>query len=412
MIRAFLGPRVQYAGTPASLQASLEKGVVPADLVMRKESRLRPLNSEVASAGGRDLYERGSAALKEELLMQGACWGMLTGAMVAQVLPCAQWAESLGMMAAASVPIVGGFLAGLGIGCWLHRDQKRDARGETTVELNGTKQTVSWQGDPDLRKRSASEVTAVLTALGELGDEIPPGSAFSSKPLNAERMAQLEQQKQNLSDLAGQRRLLADLGQPSKLGIPALQMVDASGAREVFGAGGKLYVVEVQRQDDLPHLLSTTSFSDTRQLVSVDQYSYVERTLDYKLIPVNQADQLSQTKLAGTGLPEGIFGVYAGRTRYSQIVARAVESGKRAFSDDHSETRLQHSERARRVSAVGDLPAGTTRHTLELIDRNSSRALAIAGGLIGAAGAALLGFEPITAGACVATAGYLIGCNS
>jgi len=245
----------------------------------------------------------------------------------------------------------------------------------------------------------------MLTALGELGENIAPASVSLQGTADKQILEDLKEHRDQLLRLAPQRRLVADLGGRSSYGQDALQLVDANAARELAARGKPVFVVNGEKSTDQPHHLRTTAYTGTRNEVVVDDYQYVDRKFDYSLIPLAQ---LGQAPSEAGGVPEGLMGVYARGGSYTQPIERHCEQGQRLFLDKGHEIQRHTLEKATRLESPQVGPSGVPQ-VLASLTRNSTKVSTITGGILGGCAAGLLGVEP-TAGLIVGgVAGHLLG---
>jgi hypothetical protein len=389
------GSRLQFAGGLAKLREKLDAGQVPEDLVLVQGATALPLHPEVAERqGGRQYWSR-VVPMAGVMAMGGAALGMLAGSSLTPLLPTSSLA----------LPILAGTAVGVGVGAVVGWDQGKDLRGTVGVELDGRSEKQSWKGDAQLRARTSAELNVMLTALGELGDNIPPAAVSLQGAADPQVLQHLKDHKDQLLQLAEQRRLVADLGSLSRYGKSALQLVDANAARELAARGKPVFVVEGEKTTDQPHHLRTTAYTGTRNQVIVDDYQYVDRKFDYRLTPLSA---LGWVQAEAGGVPEGLLGVYAQGGSYTQAIERHCEQGQRVFLEQGQEMRRHSLETASRVQESQVAPSGVPQ-VLANLTRNSTKASTIAGSILGGCAAGLLGVEPTAGLIAGGVAGHLLG---
>ncbi|MBT9584443.1 hypothetical protein IV102_13960 [bacterium] len=388
-------PRLHHKGTLTSLKNKIEQGRVPKDLVLVRDLNPLPLNSQVAVQQGRSRYLSRLLPVTGGLAMGGAAVGMLVGGSLTPVL------HTTNLM----LPILAGTVVGAGVGALVGWDQGKDLSGRVSVEADGRSHLQSWRGDPQLRNRSSDELTLMLTALGELGETIAPASVELSGRPDEQALTDWKKHKDQLLQLAEDRRLVADLGGTSRYGHKALQMVDANAARELAARGRSVFVVNGDKTSDHPHHLRTTAYTGTRNEVVVDDYQYVERTFDYRLLPLKD---LEQADPQASGLPEGLVGVYADGSSITQSVDRRCEQGQRFFLDKDKDITRHRVEKSTRVEKPLVDPSGVGQ-VLTNLTRNSTKASTIAGSVLGGCAAGLLGIDPTAGLIAGGVTGHLLG---
>ncbi len=370
----------------------ISQGDIPEDLVLLGRQPA-PLNPIAAEKAGKSLLRSRMVAPMTGMAIGGSAVGMIAGASLTPLLPLG---TDLMLPIAAGVAV--GAVAGLLFGI----DAVRDLQGKVEVDLNGQKSMQNWKGDADLRARSAEEISVTLKALGELGDTIEPHSPKWEGQVDPNRAAFLKEKRPQLLELAQQRKLVADLGQSSQYGKPALHLVDAQAAKELWSRGYSVYMLDGGKTSDQSHQLKTTAFTGTRNEVSVDDYSYLERTYNYQLRDLGSLEP-SQSE----GLPEGMVGVYRDSEEFSQILQRSWNQAQKTLlpeqtlqqSRSQMANRLEHSPT--KASSVEQMLAG--------FKRNSARSAAITGSILGACTTGLLGLDPSLGLAVGGAGGYLLG---
>lgn len=379
---------MRIQATPArQIQAALRSGTIPRDL----KSQDLPLHpDQVESASTRQYWGR-VVPMAGVTAVGGAALGMLAGSALTTAL------HPVNLF----LPTLVGAGLGAASGVVLGWSASKDLRGPVTVEQDGNVRQTTWRGTPELHQRNPQEVEAMLLARGELGDEITPRNPQWQGPATQT----VAHSAQTLVDLAGQRRLVADLGGQSRYGEPALHLVDANAAHQLAARGGSVFVVDGQKVQDHPHHLRTTAFSATRNQVTVNDYQYTERNFDYQLKPLQEFTAGSAPAL---GVPEGMLGVYAQHHQFTQTVERRCEEAERKLPTPEIDQSHHHSQASSKIGATHTVPSGIPG-ILGGLRHGSTKASTISGALFGACGAGVMGLDP-TAGLVVGSlTGHLLG---
>lgn len=207
------------------------------------------------------------------------------------------------------------FGAGVGLyTAWesLHRENT----GKVSVTHDGKTYNKPFVGHPSKVELSPSEAQAIFKSRGADSSQVQP---FQGKIELAGDTAAWRPHAATLSQLAEQRRLVAQLGQDSGDGQKAVHLVDALTAADLAQQGMAVYVVNAQPAQDTEHSLTMLGFNVARTQSDSQEFRYKERGLDYQLTPLKTPGDLANVGQAA-GVPEGMFGLLENANHYAEIV--------------------------------------------------------------------------------------------
>ena len=380
-------PSPSRAAGLGKIDESLRNGILPGKL---------EINDSITISDGSDRI----AEYKEKTLGRNvrSLVGGITFAIPAAVL---------GVAGMPSNPLLGAAL-GAGIGLALHWDADlKDMKGEIEVVHGQVSESRSWHGEIGNHLTKPQELRTILHATGVLGDRVLPNpeTTFTGEQ-DSKVVEDLESYKEQLQELADDRRLLAELGGKTRYGQDALQLVDAATARELLTRGRPVEVVTVDRINDSDHTLSKSAYSSSYSEKTVEAYSYTDRKLNFRLHTIASPQDLECCD-EGDGLPDTTVGVPTGQSNFSQTVYKSEGQATRHRS--RKENALNIEQKASRTgSAKGNGQTGAVIRTIRNMVNPSTVGYTIAGAAVGA----LIGIPGLVAGASATvagTAGHFVG---
>lgn len=377
-----------------SVAQQLDKGILPKDLVLNDQVCV----STAAQKGTRSYLGVLIPAIGIQGLVGGVLGGTLTMGLVSTATKMLPSPTLLGA----------GVAFGVAMGCAFALDLAQSMKGKVTIDNDGKTTVRTWHRDPSMHEYSAADVKAILTAEGVLGDRIPsaplPRPGRSSDPGLTKA---LQPYRDKLKALGAQRRLVADLGQTSAYGKPALNLADANLTRELLEQGKSVYVVDGKTVTDTPHELHTTATNGLQDEMTATSYAYTDRTFDYTLTPLKKPDDLAGVPDDGKGLPDGFLGLYRDETSFTQALIRREESGHRQVSRE-TDHREMHEEETSQVEGA-HLKESPVRSTLDKLVFRSTRPYVITAAIYGGVACGLAGLPPVVGVAAAGAAGHLLG---
>ncbi|MBT9584442.1 hypothetical protein IV102_13955 [bacterium] len=268
-----------------------------------------------------------------------------------------------------------GPLFGAGVGLYtawegLHRQQT----GHVTVELDSQVYQKPFQGHPRQVALTPQEAHFQLLAQGGAS----PGRVRAHRGALPEAPPQAlvawKEQAAPMRHLAEQRRLVASFGDQTEDGQPVVQLVDAVAAATLASQGARVYVVNAQAPEDVEHSLSMVGFNVAHSQSNSEEYRYLEREVEYSLVPVRLPEDVAQVQAPGLGVPEGMFGLLENASRYAEVVNSGQQMASGETDSPEFGTRpIRHSDRTsftenlrlqdRNLNFQGGL---TTRHRINL----------------------------------------------
>jgi hypothetical protein len=376
------------------LDRDLAKGVIPEDL---------------SYALGQDDFQRDRGVYRQGVMANMLPFGV-GGSIFGLSLT-----EIPAIAAAVSLPvsfICAGIVAGATVG-WLRH--KFNHTGKVTVDLDGKKSTAPYYEHPEHYKKSPQMLRSIMTAKGVLGEKILPHTFKEGdipSGLDPKKLDELRSYAKDLVKLEKDRRLVASFGKKSRYGKDALQLVDANMARDLIAGGKTVYVVNGKETTQVPHhyradLLKGQNSEHIEAMT--ETFDYQETKFDYSLTPLKTPGDLSKVE-KGTGIPEGIMGVYDGEQSYSEVVFRDKQFGY--GKSDHgprtsSEVFKYNHARESRVDDPSIKPSGSAE--VKFVQRpNFPFLLGMTGAVAGGFTAMSLGLLGLPAAALMAT-GFVTG---
>jgi hypothetical protein len=262
---------------------------------------------------------------------------------------------SLGALGGAAGYVLGdlspiGAAFGVGFGAYLAFNRTlRPNSGEVEIELDGQVRKTRYYSNPDSYLKTAQEVRAEMLVNGTLGEQIPAPKIQAGDIPELPASAEVMQMRTELKELAAQRKLVADLGQLSRYGHPVLQQIDARVAAKFLTAKKAVFAVAGESKD-IKHSLRVSAANNRSTVRKSQLETYIERQYDYRLTEL-QAGAANQKLPLGSGLPEGLFGVYRDQESCAITVASDEQHGLGAVSDTRTLDRFS-SRRLSRDSSV------------------------------------------------------------
>lgn len=279
---------------------------------------------------------------------------------------------------------MGALGAALGAGTGLYIAWNKSLRknsGKVSIELNGEKRTTRYYGKTTAYQKTPQEVRAEMLADGRLGEQIP---AYSPRPSEIPKLkipAELAAHKETLSELAEEKKLVADFGQKSRYGYETLNFVDATSAAKLIAAGKPVYAVAGESQDTKHSykVVAANVRSTTRRQI---HKAYVERDYNYELHPLTGPESFQELP-EGEGLPEGFTGVYKEQGSCSQIMATDAQNGFGTVGKNSSRKTFDYSRMTRDGQLdLGSQDSARVIHTGSVNIRDLVMMTGIAGGMI------------------------------
>lgn len=275
----------------------------------------------------RDFQEHRSNYRRQVLadIIPGCAFGAIVGMSFSEI-------PALASSLAFTAPFVcgaAGVVAGAAV-AWLRRKGK--SSGNVSVNIDGKKFSQPWYMSPDRYSKSPEMIKFIMTAKGVLGDRIGAHALKDGDvpaTLDDSKLKELKGYSKSLAGLAKERRLVADFGEKSLYGRDALHLIDGNLARDLIAGGKNVYVVNGRETKQIPHhyVADMTRGNNTSHITTMTEvYDYLETKLDYSLTPISSPADLARIE-KGTGIPEGILGVYGKSDSYSEVVFRDKQYG-------------------------------------------------------------------------------------
>lgn len=253
-------------------------------------------------------------------------------------------------LAMSNISPVGG-LVGLGVGTYVafNKTVRKDS-GTVQITLDGETRRTRYYGRPENYVRTPQEVRAEMIATGELGERI---EAFTPLEMNENAPTTFSAKDQKtLTDLARQKRLVADFRQKSEYGHEVLNLVDSLTAARLIESGKDVYLVDGTSKD-VNHSLEVVASNNRSSVRRHESDSYLERTFDYTLTPLDRQNLDFETK--GQGLPEGFQGIYKNRSSTSLVIGEDNQAGVGVTDQNYSKTSFDY----RRVTRDQSIDMGS-----------------------------------------------------
>lgn len=265
---------------------------------------------------------------------------------------------------------------------------RRQSTGKVQFDLDGKTYSKSFYGHPSKVALTAEEVEAQILAGGaQPSSRVNP---FDGKvpELPAEALADWKDYAPQMGKLAAQRRLVASFEEKTANGQDAVHLLDGLAAARLAAQGGKVYLVNAQEPKDQQRWLTMVGFNVARSESLAEEYRYLERGVDYQLVPLKTPADLALAQPEGRGVPEGMAGLLENATHYREVVKCGNQKAEAETDSPEFGTRpIRHSDRSsyyQSSRADGDelrFEAGvTTRHHL-----NFPALLGLAGTAVGMA---------------------------
>ena len=241
-----------------------------------------------------------------------------------------------------------GPLFGAGVGVYtawesLHRQKS----GKVTVKLDDQVYVKPFYGHPSKVALSPQEAQFQLLAQG--GDSPSRVRAYNGKVAEpaAEAMAGWKDQAGSLRQLAEQRRLVASFGEKTEDGQAVVHLVDGLAAARLAAQGGKVYLVCAEAPKDVEHSLTMMGFNVAHSESNAEEYRYLERGVNYTLVPLQTPADLAKVQGDGRGVPEGMFGLLENATHYGEVVNFGNQlASAETYSPEFGTKPTRHSDRS------------------------------------------------------------------
>jgi hypothetical protein len=313
----------------------------------------------------------------------------------------------LGTMAFPNAPLVGAAV-GAGIGVAMALDSASEFTGSVKISDGGEQSRRTWYGEPENFERTPAELRTIFHSTGVLGDRVDMVPFDLKGVADVQLLNRLDEQRESLKSLAGQRRLLGDLRGKTRYGKPALQLLEANQAKELLGRGRSVHLIDVLDLQKVEHRLDTEANSGIHHKKSLKSYRYTQDRIEYRLREISRPEDLSTVE-DGRGLPDSMLGVPSGEQTFSQTVYQKQESAGRTIGDkkDQSFQQLKEvlTESGKSVNAGHQLGSAVGRMV-----HPSTRGYTITGAVLGmVAGAAIGGVEPAVGLTLGGFAGHFVG---
>ena len=391
--------KIQSPATPvARLEEQLAAGEVPEDLYILPGERPEVVEGQPEGFGLPVNFRSG--AVKEARTRARVSTAVLAPLMATP-------GALLGTMAFPGAPLVGAAV-GAGIGVAMALDSAREFKGSVKISDGGEQSRRTWYGEPENFERSPAELRTIFHSTGVLGDRVEMVPFELQGEPDARLLNRLGEHRESLKSLAGQRRLLGDLGGKTRYGKPALQLLEANQAKELLGRGRSVHLVDVVDLQRVEHRLDTEANSGIHHKKSLKSYRYTEDQIEYRLREISKPEDLSAIE-DGRGLPDSMLGVPSGERKFSQTVYQKQESAGRTIGDkkDHSFQQLKEvlTGSGKSVNAGNQLGSAVSRMV-----HPSTRGYTITGAVLGTvAAAAIGGVEPAVGLTLGGFAGHFVG---
>ena len=299
----------QSPATPvARLEEQLAAGEVPEDLYILPGEQPEVVEAQPEGFGLPVNFR--SSAVKEARTRARVSTAVLAPLMATP-------GALLGTMAFPGAPLVGAAV-GAGIGVAMALDSAREFKGSVKISDGEEQSRRSWYGEPENFERTPAELRTIFHSTGVLGDRVDMVPFELQGEPDAQLLNRLGQHRESLKNLAGERRLLGDLGGKTRYGKPALQLLEANQAKELLGRGRSVHLVDVVDLQKVEHRLDTEANSGIHHKKSLKSYRYTEDQIEYRLREITKPEDLSTIE-DGRGLPDSILGVQSDRLSEARV---------------------------------------------------------------------------------------------
>jgi hypothetical protein len=221
----------------------------------------------------------------------------------------------------------------------------REKTGTVTVRLDDKTYEKPFYSHPN--RVALTEEEARFQVLAEGGGGASQVRAYHGNvdEPTAGGMESWKSQASTLRGLAEQRRLVASLGQTTEDGQAVVHLVDGLAAARLAAQGGKVYVVCAEPPQDREHSMTMMGFNVARSVSNAEEYRYLERGVDYQLLPLRTPADLVGVAEA-QGVPEGMFGLLENAQHYAEVVncGNQIAMGE-TDSPEFGNRPARHSER-------------------------------------------------------------------
>ncbi len=268
--------------------------------------------------------------LTREVLWKGAVGAGVGAALLggAYQMPHGLW---VGVAFGASVGIYTAWEA-------LHRQKT----GQVQVQLDGKNYTKPFAGNLQKYELNPEEAELVVKSQSPDAGRI---TAFQGKLASLNQpLGAWKDSAPILRELASQRRLVAQLDQPTPNGQSVVHLVDAVGAARLAEEGKSVYLVQAQEPKDVQRSLTLYSLNRASSKSHLEEYKVLERQVEYQLHPLRQPSDL-QSIPDGLGVPEGMLGLLEKSQSYSEVLNRGQQEASQAIhSPEFGNGPIQYSE--------------------------------------------------------------------